>query len=219
MHFKGMLSFNLPVTVSYHWPTVLVSLVAAVLPSAIALYVVSRKKMGPVQVWIGSLLMGGGIATMHYIGMAAMRLAAVCRFSPILVILSIVLAIVFSFFALLRAFDIREETKGIAPRKIGSAVVMGAAISAMHYTGMAAAIFVPSAVAPNLSLAVSISPLANNGIAIVTFLVLGAAILTSSMDRQTEVRVRRLNERREQSVVERTAQLQTVNQALRKEIA
>jgi PAS domain S-box-containing protein len=218
MHFKGMLAFNLPVTVKYHWPTVLVSLVAAVLASAIALYVVSRQKMGPVQVWTGSLLMGGGIATMHYIGMAAMRLAAVCRFSPALVILSIVLAIVFSFVALLLAFGIREETKAIVLRKIGSAVVMGAAILAMHYTGMAAASFVPSAVAPNLSRAVPISPLANNGIAIVTFLVLGAAVLTSSMDRQTEVKVRRLNERLEHRVVERTSQLEAVNQALRKEI-
>jgi PAS domain S-box-containing protein len=207
MHFKGMLAFRLPIAIAYHWPTVLLSLVVAGLASAVALYVVSRQKMGPVQVWTGSLLMGGGIATMHYIGMAAMRLAAVCRFSPVLVTLSIVLAIVFSFVALLLAFGIRQETKGIVPRKIGSAVVMGAAISAMHYTGMAAASFVPSAVAPDLSLAVSISPLANNGIAMVTLLVLGAAIVTSSVDRQAEAVILRLNEELERRVVERTSQL------------
>jgi NO-binding membrane sensor protein with MHYT domain len=60
---------------------------------------------------------------------------------------------------------------------LGSATVMGVAISAMHYTGMAAASFVPSAVPPNLVHAVSVSPLGNNGIAVVTFLVLGAANL------------------------------------------
>jgi PAS domain S-box-containing protein len=74
-------------------------------------------------------------------------------------------------------------------------------------------------VAPDLSLAVSISPLANNGIAMVTLLVLGAAIVTSSVDRQAEAVILRLNEELEQRVVERTAQLEAVNQALRKEIA
>ena len=218
MHFKGLMAFRLPVTVDYHWPTVLVSLVVAVFASAVALYVVSRQKMGPVHALTGSLIMGGGMAAMHYVGMAAMRLAAVTHFAPLLVVLSIVLAIVFSSAALLLAFNLREESKGTALRKIGSAVVMGAAISAMHYTGMAATRFVPSALPPNLSHAVSISPLGNNGIAIVTFLVLGAAILTSSVDRQTEAEVRRLNERLEQCVVERTRQLTVANEELRGEI-
>src|SRR3984893_2639976 len=218
MHFKGLMAFRLPVTVDYHWPTVLVSLVVAVFASAVALYVVSRQKMGPVHALTGSLIMGGGMAAMHYVGMAAMRLAAVTHFAPLLVVLSIVLAIVFSSAALLLAFNLREESKGTALRKIGSAVVMGAAISAMHYTGMAATRFVPSALPPNLSHAVSISPLGNNGIAIVTFLVLGAAILTSSVDRQTEAEVRRLNERLEQCVVERTRQLTVAKEELRGEI-
>src|SRR5882724_7062609 len=103
MHFKGLLAFRLPVTVNYHWPTVLVSLVVAVFASAVALYIVSRQKMDQVQVWTGSLIMGGGIAAMHYVGMAAMRLTAVTRFTPLLVMLSIVLAIVFSSAALLLA--------------------------------------------------------------------------------------------------------------------
>ena len=219
MHFKGMLAFRLPVQVSYYWPTVLLSLLVAILASAFALYVVSRQKLGRARALTGSLVMGGGIAAMHYIGMAAMRLAAVTRFAALLVTLSVVLAIVFSFAALMLAFDLREETKGTALRKIASAVVMGLAVSAMHYTGMAAASFMPSAVPPNLSHAVSISPLGNNGIAIVTFLVLGTAILTSSVDRQTEAEVRRLNEGLEQRVVERTRQLTTANEQLRREIA
>jgi PAS domain S-box-containing protein len=219
MHFKGLLAFRLPVTVDYHWPTVLVSLAVAIFASAVALYVVSRQKMGPVQALTGSLIMGVGMAATHYVGMAAMRMAAVTHFAPLLVVLSIVLAIVFSSAALLLAFDLREESKGTALRKIGSAVVMGATISAMHYTGMAAASFVPSAPPPNLSHAVSISPLGNNGIAIVTFLALGAAILTSSVDRQTEAEVRRLNEGLEQRVAERTRKLTVANEELRGEIA
>ena len=100
------------------------------------------------------------------------------------------------------------------PAMLGSATVMGVAISAMHYTGMAAASFLPSAVPPNLAHAVSISPLGNNGIAIVTLLVLGAAILTSSMDRQTQAELQRLNEGLEQRVVERTRELTAVNEKL-----
>lgn len=218
MHFKGMLAFRLPVSVEYHWPTVLASLSVAILSSAVALYVTSRQEMNLDHALTGSLIMGGGIAGMHYVGMAAMRLPAVTRFSPLLVTASIVLAILFSLVALLMAFDLREETRWTVWRRLGSAAVMGLAISAMHYTGMAAAIFVPSAVPPNLSHASSISPLGNNAIGIVTFLVLGAAILTSSMDRQAEAEVRQINIDLDQRVVERTLQLEAVNQALRKEI-
>src|ERR1700691_5475650 len=76
MHYIGMLAFSLPVPVLYDWPTVLASLMAAILASAVALYVVSRQRM---QVWsatFGSLFMGAGIAAMHYIGMEAMRVPA-----------------------------------------------------------------------------------------------------------------------------------------------
>ena len=99
MHFVGMLAFSLPVPVSYNWPTVLVALLAAILSSAFALYVVSRHKMGPVRAFTGSVIMGTGIAALHYIGMSAMRLAAVCRFDLRIVTLSVVLAIVFSLAA------------------------------------------------------------------------------------------------------------------------
>src|ERR1700730_8819961 len=85
MHYIGMLAFVLPIPVAYHWPTVLVSLVAAVLASVIALYVVSRQELGAFHALAGSVLMGAGIASMHYIGMAAMRLSAMCRFSSFLV--------------------------------------------------------------------------------------------------------------------------------------
>ncbi len=91
MHFTGMLALNLPVPVAYHWPTVLLSLVSAIFASAAALYVASRKKMGRVEAAAGSVVMGLGIAGMHYIGMAAMRLPAVCRYNPLLVAVSVLM--------------------------------------------------------------------------------------------------------------------------------
>src|SRR3984885_1034194 len=65
MHYIGMEAFRLPVPVQYDWPTVLLSMVAATFASAVALYVVSRKEMSMQAAVVGSLLMGGGIASMH----------------------------------------------------------------------------------------------------------------------------------------------------------
>jgi len=183
MHFKGMLALRLPVPVEYHWPTVLASLLVAILASGVALYVASSRHMGLVAALTGSISMATGIAGMHYVGMAAMRLPAITRYSPLLVPCSILLAILFSLIALLMAFDLREETRWSVPRRLGSATVMGVAVSAMHYTGMAAASFIPASPA-DLSHGVTISPLANNGIATVTLIVIVAAITTSSVDRR-----------------------------------
>jgi PAS domain S-box-containing protein len=184
MHYIGMLAFKLPVPVEYDWPTVALSLVAAILASSVALYVVSREKMGAWRAVAGSIPMGAGIATMHYSGMEAMRLTAMCHYNASLVALSVVLAIVISFVALCLAFLAREEKSGITTRKIASAVVMGAAIPVMHYTGMAAASFMPTNTLPDLSHAVSITALGTAGIAMVTMVVLGLAILTSLFDRR-----------------------------------
>src|SRR3982074_1182145 len=117
MHYIGMLAFLLLVPVAYHWPTVLLSLFAAVLASVIALYVVSRQKMGAFRALTGSALMGGGIASMHYIGMAAMRSSAMCEFNPLLVVLSLVLAVLISLAALWITFHLRDERAGSGPRK------------------------------------------------------------------------------------------------------
>jgi PAS domain S-box-containing protein len=184
MHYIGMLAFILPVSVAYHWPTVLLSLLAAILASVVALGVVSRQKMGWFRALAGSVLMGAGIASMHYIGMAAMRLPAICRFNPFLIILSVVFAILISLAALWITFHFRDVKTGIGWEKLAGAVVMGSAIPIMHYTGMAAASFSASDIPPDLSQAVSISALGIVGIAAVTFIVLGLALLTSWVDRR-----------------------------------
>src|SRR3989442_11917258 len=73
MHYIGMRAFSLPVPVLYDWPTVLLSLPAAVFAAAVALFVVSRQRMGWLRALTGSAIMGSGIATMHYTGMAGVR--------------------------------------------------------------------------------------------------------------------------------------------------
>jgi two-component system sensor histidine kinase/response regulator len=205
MHYVGMLAFRLPVPVQYDWPTVLVSLLAAIFASAIALFVVSRKQMGLFRAMVGSVFMGSAIAGMHYIGMAAMRLPAMCRFSRWIVTISVVLAIVISLVALWLTFHFRGETKSGGWRKALSAVVMGAAVPVMHYTGMAAASFTPSiATHGNLSHALSISSLGTMGIIVVTFMVLGLTVLTSLVDRRFSAQALELeaSEKRSRQILE-----------------
>jgi PAS domain S-box-containing protein len=194
MHYIGMLAFILPIPVAYHWPTVLLSLFAAILASVIALYAVSRQKMGASRAVAGSFLMGAGIASMHYIGMAAMRLSAICQFNSFLVVMSVVFAVLISFAALWITFHFRDEKTGIGWEKLAGAVVMGAAIPVMHYTGMVAASFTPSGMPADLSHAVSISTLGTAGIVAVTFIVLGLALLTSWMDRRFAAQALELQE-------------------------
>jgi PAS domain S-box-containing protein len=185
MHYVGMLAFHLPVPVEYDWPTVLVSLMAAVLASGVALFVVSRKTMTIPGAVMGSLFMGAGIASMHYIGMEAMRLPAMCSYSVSLVTLSVVLAVVISFAALWLTFSLREQLIAWNGRKAISALVMGAAIPVMHYVGMAACTFMPAPLDKSrLSHAVSISDLGLASILIATLMVLGLVFITAMVDRR-----------------------------------
>jgi two-component system, sensor histidine kinase and response regulator len=195
MHYVGMLAFRLPVPVAYDWPTVVLSLGAAIAASAVALFVVSREKMGRLQAIVGSVFMGGGIASMHYIGMAAMRMPAVCHYSKFIVGISVVLAVVISFVAVSLAFRFRGETAPGGWRKALSAAVMGAAIPVMHYTGMAAGSYTAAMGDPEeLSHALSISALGTAGIVVVTFTFLGFAVLTALLDRRFAGEIQHSNE-------------------------
>jgi NO-binding membrane sensor protein with MHYT domain/nitrogen-specific signal transduction histidine kinase len=193
MHYIGMLAYRLPIPVYYHVPTVILSLLAAIVASGVALYVVSRERMTWQGVAAGSGLMGAGIATMHYTGMAAMRTAAMHHYHHGLWFLSVFLAIVISLAGLLLISHFRDETQGWIP-KLAGAVAMGLAVPVMHYTGMAAVSFVATGVEPDLTLSVKISALAVSAILTVTFVTLGAVITTSVLDRRLSVQQSTLDE-------------------------
>lgn len=117
MHYIGMLAFKMPMPVLYDFPTVGLSLRAAIGASAVALFIVSRQTMGRRREMIGNVVMGSGIAAMHYVGMAAMRVPARISYNRGVVVFSIVLAIVISLLALIFAFRVRDE-KRTSLRKI-----------------------------------------------------------------------------------------------------
>ena len=194
MHYVGMLAFRLPVPVQYDWPTVVLSLLAAVFASAVALYITSREKMGYLSVAIGSVSMGSGIAGMHYIGMASMRMPAMCRYSPQYATLSIFVAIATSGAALWIAFHFREDRAAYPIwTKLLSAILLGGAIPLTHYIAMAAANFssVPGA-RENLSQALSATALGTMSIVAATIMIQGLAILSSEFDRRISIKTRDL---------------------------
>jgi PAS domain S-box-containing protein len=212
MHYVGMLAFNLQIPVFYHVPTVLASLLAAALAAAVALWVVSRRRMTLANAVPGSVVMGLGIGAMHYTGMAAMRLQAVARYDGPLVALSILIAIVVSFVALWLAFHLREHrTRGHRLRKLASAVLMGAAIPSMHYTAMAAVRFTPSVEIVRVSHAIDIPSLGVVAVVGSTFLVLVLAIVTALIDRRLSAQATALESSEQALRDQRQFLLQIVN--------
>jgi PAS domain S-box-containing protein len=203
MHYIGMLAYSLPVVVLYDWPTVLASLLAAIVAAAIALWVVSRNGTGQLRFGLGAVLMGTGIAGMHYIGMDAMRLPAMCHYSPGLVSLSVVLAIAISLVALRLTFNLRDEAESTGWQKLASAMVMGLAIPVMHYCGMAAVTFQPTARPEDLTHAIGISALGTVVITMFTTIILGLTIVTSSLDRQFAAQALKLQRLMEEAVTAR----------------
>lgn len=145
MHFIGMLAFRMPVYVHYSFAKVLISVLPAVISSGLALYVVSRTKLSWISLTISSLLMGCGIAAMHYAGMSAMNVNATAHYDYKIVGLSVGIAIAVALAALSILFQLREENvPQQTAKKILASLLMGAAIPTMHYTGMAAVSFTPT---------------------------------------------------------------------------
>ncbi|MEU2183811.1 MHYT domain-containing protein [Streptomyces thermolilacinus] len=133
MHFVAMLGFGVAGTdIRYDVPLTVLSLLVAMAVVGLGVLAVAH---GP-DVRARSLLVGGlttgiGVASMHYIGMAALRLHGTVRYDPLLVALSVVIAVAVATAALWAALNIRS------PAAVAlAAPVMGAAVSSMHYTGM-----------------------------------------------------------------------------------
>jgi signal transduction histidine kinase/CheY-like chemotaxis protein len=144
MHFVGMLAHNPGVPVNYEPMLSAVSMLAAACGAGVAFLIVNRPTVTPVTMAGGGTVMGLAIASMHYLGMASMRLPATIHYEPGLFVASVALAIAASTTALVLA------RRPIAPGvrgywiKASAAVVLGAAIAGMHYTGMAAACYLPA---------------------------------------------------------------------------
>src|ERR1700716_2827833 len=131
MHFIAMLAFNVPIPMSYDIGLTTLSLVVAIFVTGTGFYFINRRSAPPLSLVFSGIFMGLGIAAMHYIGMAAMREHAEISYDYLFVALSLVIAIGASTAALWLTF--RTTDLG---QKLVAAVVMGLAISGMHYAAM-----------------------------------------------------------------------------------
>jgi PAS domain S-box-containing protein len=183
MHYTGKLALLLPVALEFDWRMVLVSWLVGIMGSAAALFVLSVRKIGRTRAFAASILLGGvGISGMHYTSMAAMRVPDIHHYSPLLVVLSIALAITISFMSVTLTPMIPHD-KPDRSRRHGAALLRGAANPVMHYTAMAGATFAVSGAALDSSHVVGISSLGILGISIVPIMVLVVGLLTSLVNR------------------------------------
>ena len=196
MHFIAMLAYHLPLLINYNPSIVLVSMLVAIVASGAALFVVSRQQMGWLQFLAGGIFMGLGVASMHYTGMAAMRLEAIADYDPKLVVLSVMIGIGASLAALRLAFHFRAETTEHPLgrenlRKLGGAMLMGNAIAGMHYTAMVAVSFKPVDLIVDPQVVTSVQPLPPIdttllavAVGFAAFTILSLTLLTSHFDRR-----------------------------------
>jgi signal transduction histidine kinase/CheY-like chemotaxis protein len=215
MHFVGMLAFQMSVPVAYDVPLVLTSALIAVAAASIAMFTVSRENLPTPHLLVASPFLGLAIAGMHYTGMEAMQMPASLHFDASRVWLSIAIAVTASYVALWLAYRFRLDESLLGRWRRGmSALVMGAAIAGMHYTGMSAAHFTAAA-----------APLSSSTFIVLTgswltlgviggpALVLALALFGASADRHSQLaaseyeRVSKLRDEMEATVLRRTAEL------------
>lgn len=186
MHFVGMLAFQLPIAMGYDVGLTGLSLAIAIICSAFALWVVTRRELPTGRLVGAALLMGSGIAAMHYVGMEAMRMYPAIEYSPWLFALSVVVAVLASGAALWITHSLRNRT-GASAYRVYAAMVMGIAIVGMHYTGMAAANFAEGSICMAVLHGISAGWLAAS-VTAVTLSVLAIALVVAVLDTRLEAR-------------------------------
>jgi len=189
MHYLGMLAARLPMKEYYFLPTVLFSLLMAICASTVALLVVSGRGLQWKRLLVGGVLMGGGIGAMHYTGMAAMRMGADRHYTAWIVVLSMVTAVTFSWLALWVGFTVASRHMGERMRILG-AMVMGLGIASMHYIAMAGVSYTPASMPVIGVWTLRGSALGATGVAVMTLLILVAALGTAALDKKSNQELR-----------------------------
>jgi NO-binding membrane sensor protein with MHYT domain/nitrogen-specific signal transduction histidine kinase/CheY-like chemotaxis protein len=188
MHFVGMLALRLPIEIAYDVSITALSMLIAIVVSTFALHIASRGQVGRAALVGAAIAMGIGICSMHYVGMAAIEISPPIRYDAGWVAISFAIAIAASFGALGIAFSSHGRSGWRRYHRAFGAIGMGLAIAGMHYAGMAAAQFPPSAV--------SGAALVNKGwlagsVTTITSFVLVAALLMSLIESRAAARTAR----------------------------
>lgn len=211
MHFLGMQAFRLPITLGFGGGLTLLSWLAAVTASAVALRVASRDRFGWGPVALGAIVMGSGISGMHYIGMAAMEMSPGIIWNPWLVALSVAIAVLASASALLIFQLLRRVPAARRPwYQLAASVVMAVAICGMHYTGMAAANFAAG------SVCLSAGELGGSGLTALVVIASGMLLVSTLFTSILDARLQSTAQRLTLSLQESNARLRAANDELQK---
>ena len=209
MHFLGMQAFTLPIEIGFAGGLTLVSWLAAVCASGVALYLASRRDFSWAPLALGALAMGAGISGMHYIGMAAMGMSPGIVWDPGLVALSVLVAVAASASALL----IFQLLRRVRPRQrlayqLAASFVMAVAICGMHYIGMAAASFALG------SVCLSAGELGGQGLTALVIMATGMLLVSTLFTSILDARLQSTAERLTRSLQDSNARLQAANDEL-----
>lgn len=189
MHFIGMIAYKLPIASNYDVFTTVISVIPAVVASLVILLFSGNQTISNKKLLSLSIAMGGGIGMMHYIGMMAMRIEGIMRYDPMLFVLSIIVAVILAGIALkLKWWADRHVEANIifSGHLMIASIVMGSAIAAMHYTGMAAMYVFPDTMSHIQVTAWSADKLIQ-GIAIVVILTVVALVTAIVVSRQFDL--------------------------------
>ena len=150
MHFVGMLAYKIPIPVGYSLPITVVSIIPAILASVVSLRMTVRKSVSLKSLLLSGVLMGAGIGTMHFTGMAAMKMNGAMYYDPFLFGMAILVAVGLAIVALSsrKIFEYFNLSTGY--RCYGASALMGLAISGMHYTAMSATFIYPMDMGVNI---------------------------------------------------------------------
>ncbi|MER5398520.1 MHYT domain-containing protein [Streptomyces sp. NPDC002599] len=134
MHFIAMTGFSVAETpVTYDVPLTVLSLAVAIVVVSAGVFIVGHRGATRAALTVGGSITGLGVATMHYLGMFAMQLNGELSYNAFTVTLSVIIALVAAIAALWAAVSVQGFV-----RTLGASLVMGLAVTGMHYTGMAA---------------------------------------------------------------------------------
>ncbi len=208
-HFLGMQAFKLPIAMGFAGGLTLLSWLAAVGASGVALELASRQAFGRRPLALGALAMGAGISGMHYIGMAALDMAPGIVWDYGIVALSVLIAVLASATALL-IFQLLRRVQPHQRRayQLAASLVMAVAICGMHYTGMAAASFAVG------SVCMSAGELGGSGLTALVLMATGMLLVSTLFTSILDARLQSTAQQLTHSLKESNVRLQAANDEL-----
>lgn len=185
MNYSVLFAMRLAVPVRYHWPTILISLLAAIYTSIVPLLLSSRKTLNKALGLTAGLLMGTGIVTLQNLGIAAIRLPAIRHYSSAWTALSVVFDVLFANCAIWQTFNSRKDNKGWSLRKFIGACTIGCTVPLLHLIALRSINFLPVVTPlPPSAHSISISSLQALCIGAAVLLVLAAIVASIVADRR-----------------------------------